>query len=429
MGDTFFIDKCVQRVYNYGDIRFYERRDDMKKQITAFLTAAVLSFGAVPAAETVLPDSVQTGIFASAADNAPAKVKGVKASSVTQTTALLSWNSVSKAKGYRIYVYDAKAKKYTKVTTVKSTAVSYKLIGLTPDTEYKYKVRAYKKVNDKTVWGTASEAAAFTTKTYAPAQVKNVKASAKSASKIKLSWGKVTNAKGYRIYKYNDSTKKFEKVTTVGSGTTSYTVTGLSKGKSYKFKVRAYRKVSGVTYWGKPSAAVSVTTKKVDEQMAQELRKVGEEKFYDIADLYTVISSDYKNNYRKSAIIKPYSLENVKILTETDNEFFICGNLVIVMNWDGVNGIHAGDRTHYIPVACKAYISDGQVKVDALTTEWIYNIVYTSINKPVSNSIELLLKEPASLNKEMFDSDFSSFIETDQHGNNAWLPYPHITSP
>ncbi|WP_028508779.1 hypothetical protein [Ruminococcus sp. NK3A76] len=72
-----------------------------------------------------------------------------------------------------------------------------------------------------------------------------------------------------------------------------------------------------------------------------------------------------------------------RYLQKPDNEFFICGNLVIVMNWDGVIGIHAGDRTHYIPVACKAYISDGQVKVDALTTEWIYNIVYTSINKPV----------------------------------------------
>lgn len=308
-GRYFFIDKCVQRVYNYGDIKFYERRDDMKKQITAFLTAAVLSFGAVPAAETVLPDSVQTGISASAADNAPAKVKGVKASSVTQTTALLSWNSVSKAKGYRIYVYDAKAKKYTKVTTVKSTAVSYKLIGLTPDTEYKYKVRAYKKVNDKTVWGTASEAAAFTTKTYAPAQVKNVKASAKSASKIKLSWGKVTNAKGYRIYKYNDSTKKFEKVTTVGSGTTSYTVSGLSKGKSYKFKVRAYRKVSGVTYWGKPSTAVSVTTKKVDEQMAQELRQAGEEEFYDMVEFAQMYN---------------WSAENIKVLRETDTQYGIC---------------------------------------------------------------------------------------------------------
>lgn len=345
VGDTFFIDKCVQRVYNYGDIKFYERRDDMKKQITAFLTAAVLSFGAVPAAETVLPDSVQTGIFASAADNAPAKVKGVKASSVTQTTALLSWNSVSKAKGYRIYVYDAKAKKYTKVTTVKSTAVSYKLIGLTPDTEYKYKVRAYKKVNDKTVWGTASEAAAFTTKTYAPAQVKNVKASAKSASKIKLSWGKVTNAKGYRIYKYNESTKKFEKVTTVGSGTTSYTVSGLSKGKSYKFKVRAYRKVSGVTYWGKPSAAVSVTTKKVDEQMVAALKKAGEEEFYDIAE--------YAEMYH-------WTVQNVTISRETDTQFAICGEFIPPF---------AHTVYDHILWMCKSEVKNGAVSVSWFETD------------------------------------------------------------
>ena len=338
---SYNIDKYALRVYNYGDIKSFERRDDMKKQITALLTAAVLTFGAVPAAESVLPEAAQTGISASAADKAPAKVTGVKASSVTQTGALISWKSVSKAKGYRIYVYDAKAKKYTKVTTVKSTAVSYKLIGLTPDTTYKYKVRAYKKVNNKTIWGTSSAAVTFTTKSYAPAQVKNVKASAKSASQVSLSWGKVTNAKGYRIYKYNDSTKKFEKVTTVGSGTTSYTVSGLSKGKSYKFKVRAYRKVSGVTYWGKPSAAVSVTTKKVDEQMAAALKKAGEEEFYDIVE--------YAEMYH-------WTVQNVTISRETDTQFAICGEFI--------------PPFAHTPYEHKLWMCKSEVKNGAVSVSW-----------------------------------------------------------
>ena len=41
---------------------------------------------------------------------------------------------------------------------------------------------------------------------------------------------------------------------------TSYKVSGLTAGTSYKYKVRAYRKVNGVTYWGTSSAAVTLTT-------------------------------------------------------------------------------------------------------------------------------------------------------------------------
>ncbi|MCD7742358.1 MAG: Ig-like domain-containing protein [Ruminococcus sp.] len=84
-----------------------------------------------------------------------------------------------------------------------------------------------------------------------------------SATKsITLKWDKVTSAQGYRIYEYNSSTKKWTKVATVKSGsTTSYKVTGLSTAKKYKFRIRAYRKFGSTIKWGSYSSTLTTSTK------------------------------------------------------------------------------------------------------------------------------------------------------------------------
>ena len=93
----------------------------------------------------------------------------------------------------------------------------------------------------------------------APAQVKNVKASAGSSS-VALSWSKVSGKVTYVVYEYNQSTKKYTKK---GSTTaTKYTVKNLKSSKTYSFAVRAYTKSGSKTLWGKMSAVVSVKTTK-----------------------------------------------------------------------------------------------------------------------------------------------------------------------
>ena len=234
----------------------------MKKQlISTFAALTILTTQALPMAE-IAPMAASTAITASAADYAPAKVTGVKASGTAYTATTLSWTKVANAKGYRVYIYDTAAKKYKKITTItKNSTTSYKVTGLTAGTAYKFKVRAYRKVKGKTYWGKSSAALSVTTKSYAPAKVTGVKATANSKTSGTLTWTKIANAKGYRVYVYNTSTKKYTKVTTLsGSTKTSYKVSGLTAGTSYKYKVRAYRKVNGVTYWGTSSAAVTLTT-------------------------------------------------------------------------------------------------------------------------------------------------------------------------
>lgn len=234
----------------------------MKKAIITTLAILTMATSqALPMADTFTSSLSDTAITVSAADYEPAKVTGLSAKR-SYTTATISWDNVSKAKGYRVYVYDTAAKKYKKLTTIKkNSTTSYQIKGLKAGTSYKFKVRAYRKANGKTYWG-KSGAISVTTKSYAPAKVKGVTAKANSKTAGTLTWTKIANAKGYRVYIYNTATKKYKKVITLsGNDKTSYKVTGLTAGTSYKFKVRAYRKVDSKTYWGKPSAAVTLTTK------------------------------------------------------------------------------------------------------------------------------------------------------------------------
>lgn len=189
----------------------------------------------------------------------PAKVSGVSTAVRSSTYLTLSWDKVSGASGYRIYKYNTSSKAYEKVTTIsKESTVSYKITGLTAATEYQFKVRAYKKTDTGTLWGSSSSAYKDCTK---PAQTKNLKAATKSSA-VTLTWSKVARAGGYRIYRYNSKTKKYEKIATVkGNKTFSYKNTKLKKGSTMKYKVRAYKTYNGTNYYGAYSEVVSIKVK------------------------------------------------------------------------------------------------------------------------------------------------------------------------
>ncbi|MCC8192261.1 MAG: fibronectin type III domain-containing protein [Ruminococcus sp.] len=83
-----------------------------------------------------------------------------------------------------------------------------------------------------------------------------------TSSAVRINWNKVAGATGYRIYRYNSTTKKWVKVTTIKNGsTTTYKQTGLKSGTTYKYKVKAYIKAGGVNYWGSASSAITTSTK------------------------------------------------------------------------------------------------------------------------------------------------------------------------
>lgn len=83
---------------------------------------------------------------------------------------------------------------------------------------------------------------------------------AASYDKVKLSWKKVSGASGYALYRYDASKKKYVRIKTVGSSTVSYTDTGRSMGKTYKYKIKSYKKAGGQTAYSSASKEVSVKT-------------------------------------------------------------------------------------------------------------------------------------------------------------------------
>lgn len=100
----------------------------------------------------------------------------------------------------------------------------------------------------------------------APTKVTKVKIKSIGTTSMKVTWKKVSNAKGYHIYR-KTAKSKWKKVGTVkGAGRLSFSSGQLKPNTKYYYKVRAYRtyKVKGKTKYkyGKFSKSVTATTKK-----------------------------------------------------------------------------------------------------------------------------------------------------------------------
>ena len=91
--------------------------------------------------------------------------------------------------------------------------------------------------------------------TVTPAAPLGVRAVPKSTSSITISWNSVVGSKGYYIYRYNYSTRKYEYIDSTAA--TSYTDKGLKKGTRYYYTVRTGAKVGTATKYSGYSAVVN----------------------------------------------------------------------------------------------------------------------------------------------------------------------------
>ena len=88
--------------------------------------------------------------------------------------------------------------------------------------------------------------------------VKNTK-----GRKAVLKWKKVKNADGYVVYRATKKNGKYAAVKTINKGkTVTFTNKKLKKGKTYYYKIKAYKKVNGKKALGQFSAVKSVKIKK-----------------------------------------------------------------------------------------------------------------------------------------------------------------------
>jgi hypothetical protein len=253
------------RIYKYNEsTEKYDRVTDVSSSVTSY-TVADLSAAAVydykVKAYVVINSVYAWGIASEECVYVtnPSAVTDFAAEYKSSTSILLKWGEVSGATGYQIYRLNLSTGKYEKIKTVTGeSTVRYTNTGLLSGTTYLYQVRAYKRYDGVNYFGEYSDISSMTT---APAKVASLKLTAASKS-VTLKWSKVTGATGYEIYRLNSKTKKYEKIKTIkGVSNITFKNTKLTKGTTYKYKVRAYRTMSGTTYYGAYSTAVKIKAK------------------------------------------------------------------------------------------------------------------------------------------------------------------------
>ena len=172
------------------------------------------------------------------------KVTELKTSSVTQSSATLTWNEVQGATSYIVKLTDNVSNyNYDDIIAYKNSVVLTSLYG-----QREYSVKIVARNDDKGITGPNSTAFTFMT---ALSSVKNLKAEPASSTTVKLTWDKLSGVDAYQVFyaKYDASGNlgKYEKFGNIK--TNSCTVDGLFSGSYYSFRVRAYIKAaSGIVY-------------------------------------------------------------------------------------------------------------------------------------------------------------------------------------
>lgn len=164
----------------------------------------------------------------------------------------INWKKISGANGYRVYrINDDGSYKY--VTQVSnSDTLSYTESGLSIGQSYTYKVRAYRTVNKKRVYGSYSDAVTGECSLDYPASPELPVlggASSYSYNKIKVIWNTVKSAEGYRVYRKTAGGSWKTLKTISDSKTMSFIDATATTGTTYYYTVRAYRKAYDKTLW------------------------------------------------------------------------------------------------------------------------------------------------------------------------------------
>lgn len=191
----------------------------------------------------------------------PNQVYGSKVLSSTTNSLKITWNKEGGVTGYGIYRATSKDGKYTRVATVSNkSSNTYTDTGRLSGKTYYYKIRAYKTVDNENLYGDYSSV--FYGKTKYPSQVKNLKQNSSYKTLVKLSWDKASYASGYRVYRATSKYGTYKRVAQLsGSTNTKFTDKNVSPGKTYYYKVRAYRIVGKDKDYGSYSTILKTSTR------------------------------------------------------------------------------------------------------------------------------------------------------------------------
>ena len=199
----------------------------------------------------------------------------------------LNWGAIPGAAKYRVYRASDDGKKWVLQSTVTGTSYTDKNVKL--GKSYKYTLRAENGSNlsayVKTGW----------TVQYTLA-TPNVSKITTSNNSIKIQWGAVSGAEGYRVYRKAAGATKWTQIAKVNG--TSYTDKNVKAGSVYTYTLRAYKGNTLSAYEKSGWAGVILKTPTVKIANASNGVKVSWSKVSG-AEGYTVYSSQYDTNTGK----------------------------------------------------------------------------------------------------------------------------------
>lgn len=192
----------------------------------------------------------------------PKTVSSFSYKPASESSVQLSWKKVTGASGYSIYRYDTKTKKDVLIKNTGAGTLSYtvkKINGssgsaLAAGAAYTFRIAPYKTIDGKKVYGSKKSVNAGTK----PKKASLKKVSRVSSSKAKIQWGKVSSAGGYVIYISEKQNSGYKALKTLTSKSTSFTASGLKKGKKYYIKIATFKKLDGKIIYGNYSGIKSV---------------------------------------------------------------------------------------------------------------------------------------------------------------------------
>ena len=184
--------------------------------------------------------------------------QNLKTKVLNYKTIQVSWTGTDYADSYNVYRKTGSGN-WKKIASG-ITGVSYKDTKAVTGTTYSYTVRAVSYTWGKAVLSNYDRSGVRGKAKLTAVSLTSVKNAGKNT--VKVSWKKVTGANGYRVYR---STSKNGEYTSAGFIKKGSTVTfkdkKVSEGKTYYYKIRAYRIVNGKRVYGPYSAVKSVKAK------------------------------------------------------------------------------------------------------------------------------------------------------------------------
>ena len=217
-----------------------------------FVQAAVDSSGTRPSAYSAAKTGAKTKV---SAPGTPGSVGAADGSSTANVT--VSWGSVSGATSYTLYRGTTSAP----TSALKSglTSTSYTDTSATPGTLYYYRVKA--------VNGAGSSGYSASDSGYRKLTAPTISAATGSASGVALSWGGVTGATHYRVYRAATSSGAKTALGSWQTGTT-YTDASGTAGTTYYYFVQAAVDSSGTRPSDYSAAKTGVRSRPANDNFA-----------------------------------------------------------------------------------------------------------------------------------------------------------------